>query len=90
MWQGGDERNRGGLDIMGESTMDIVPPLRKVSVTIKNKGMDNLIPVFRFYELSEWFDPYEFLSLKSATTLQFMGDGDHQNHIRHTGREMHL
>ena len=84
MWQGGDDRIKGGFDIMGESTMDIVPPLRKVSVTIKNKGMDNLIPVFRFYELSAWRDPYEFLSLKNATTLQFMGDGDHKNYVIET------
>jgi hypothetical protein len=84
MWQGGDDRIKGGFDSMGESTMDIVPPLRKVSVTIKNKGMDNLIPVFRFYELSAWRDPYEFLSLKNATTLQFMGDGDHKDYVIET------
>lgn len=34
----------GGFDIMGESTMDITPPLRKVSIAVKNKGLDNLFP----------------------------------------------
>ena len=52
----------GGFDIMGESTMDITPPLRKVSITVKNKGLDNLISVLGFYDLKEWNDPYEFLS----------------------------
>lgn len=74
----------GGFDIMGESTMDIVPPLRKVSVTVKNKGMDNLIPTIGFYKLSTWKYPYEFLSLKDASTLQFMGDSSHQNHVIET------
>ena len=73
-----------GFDIMGESTMDIVPPLRKVAITIKNKGMENLIPVIGFYKLSAWKDPYEFLSLKDATTLQFMGDGSRQNYVIET------
>ncbi|MDL2319804.1 hypothetical protein LJC45_01585 [Alistipes sp. OttesenSCG-928-B03] len=74
----------GGFDIMGESTMDIVPPLRKVTVTVKNKGMDNLIPTIGFYKLSSWRDPYGFLNLNGPTTLQFMGDGAHQNHVIET------
>ena len=74
----------GGFDIMGESTMDITPPLRKVSITIKNKGLDNLISVLGFYDLKAWNDPYEFLSLTDATTLKFLGDGAHQNHVIET------
>lgn len=74
----------GGFDIMGESTMDIVPPLRKVTISIKNKGMDNLIPIIGFYNLSAWKDPYEFLNLNGPTTLQFMGDGARQNYVIET------
>lgn len=74
----------GDFDIMGESTMDITPPLRKVSITVKNKGLDNLISVLGFYDLKKWNDPYEFLSLTDATTLKFLGDGAHQNHVIET------
>ena len=74
----------GGFDIMGESTMDITPPLRKVSFAVKNKGLDNLISVLGFYDLKKWKDPYEFLSLTDATTLKFLGDGAHQNHVIET------
>lgn len=74
----------GGFDIMGESTMDIVPPLRKVSITVKNKGMDNLIPVIGFYRLSAWRDPYGFLNLNGPTTLQFMGDSNNKNYVIQT------
>lgn len=74
----------GGFDIMGESTMDITPPLRKVSITVKNKGLDNLISVLGFYDLKKWNDPYEFLSLTDSTTLKFLGDGAHQNHVIET------
>lgn len=74
----------GGFDIMGDSTMDIVPPLRKVTITVKNKGMENLIPVIGFYKLSAWRDPYEFLNLNGPTTLQFMGDGGRQGHVIET------
>ena len=69
---------------MGESTMDITPPLRKVSIAVKNKGLDNLISVLGFYDLKKWKDPYEFLSLTDATTLKFLGDGAHQNHVIET------
>lgn len=80
----------GGFDIMGESTMDIVPPLRKVTISVKNKGMDNLIPTIGFYKLSSWWDPYGFLNLNGPTTLQFMGDGAHQGYVIDTyGYQVH-
>ena len=55
-----------------------------MSITVKNKGLDNLISVLGFYDLKKWNDPYEFLSLTDATTLKFLGDGAHQNHVIET------
>ncbi len=68
----------GSLHVLGESTLDIVPALRKVEVTVKNKALDNLIDRLGFYDSQAWQDPYAFVAIQNATSLSFIGDDDHQ------------
>ncbi len=68
----------GALHVSGESTLDIVPALRKVSVDVKNKSLDNLIARIGFYDPTVWTDPFEFLSITNENALTFNGDDDHQ------------
>lgn len=68
----------GDLHVLGESTLDIVPALRKVEVTVKNKALDNLIDRLGFYDPQAWQDPYAFVAVQNASSLSFVGDDDHQ------------
>lgn len=68
----------GDLHVMGESTLDIVPALRKVEVTVKNKALGNLIDRLGFYDPQAWDDPYAFVAVQNETSLSFIGDDDHQ------------
>lgn len=68
----------GALHVSGESTLDIVPALCKVSVDVKNKSLDNLISRIGFYDPTVWTDPFEFLSITNEDALTFNGDDDHQ------------
>lgn len=68
----------GALHVSGESTLDIVPALRKVSIDVKNKSLDNLISRIGFYDPTVWTDPFEFLSITNEDALTFNGDDDHQ------------
>lgn len=83
MWQ-------EGLKVDGTTVMDIVPALRKVTVSVKNKMLSNIIPHIGIYDLSTWSDPYEFLSLMDENTLRFTGDDKHKNYIlNHSGYQVH-
>lgn len=83
MWQ-------EGLKVDGTTTMDIVPALRKVSVSVRNKMLQNLVPHLGFYNLSTWTDPYEFLTLIDEKTIRFAGDSAHKNYIlNHKGYQVH-
>nr|DAO74573.1 MAG TPA: Structural protein [Caudoviricetes sp.] len=68
----------GDLHVLGESTLDIVPALRKVAVSVKNKALNNLIDHLGFYNLTAWTDPYGFLFQNNATAMTFCGDDDYQ------------
>lgn len=68
----------GTQHVSGESTLDIVPALRKVSVDVKNKSLDNLISRIGFYDPTVWTDPFGFLSITNEDALTFNGDDDHQ------------
>ena len=72
------------ISISGESTLDIVPALKSVTVSVKNKGAGNMIPQIGFYNLSSWNDPYGFLSLTNDTTLRFLGNKDRQGYVIET------
>lgn len=58
----------GNLHVMGQSTLDIVPALRTVAVSVKNKALNNLIDHLGFYNLTAWTDPRSFISKKNETT----------------------
>lgn len=68
----------GDLHVLGESTLGIVPALRKVAVSVKNKALSNLIDHLGFYDLAAWTDPHGFISKKNATDLSFCGNDDYQ------------
>ncbi len=68
----------GDLHVLGESTLDIVPALRKVEVTVKNKALNNLVDHLGFYDKDAWTDPHGFIAQQSETELSFIGDDDHQ------------
>lgn len=64
----------GALHVSGESTLDIVPALRKVSVDVKNKSLDNLIARMGFYDPDAWTDPHGFVVVKNGEELFFCGE----------------
>lgn len=68
----------GNLHVMGQSTLDIVPALRTVAVSVKNKALNNLIDHLGFYNLTAWTDPHSFISKKNETDLSFCGNDDYQ------------
>lgn len=73
-----DDMWTSNLQVNGESTLDIVPALRKVEVTVKNKALSNLIDHLGFYNLKAWRDPHGFIMLKSETDLSFCGNDNYQ------------
>lgn len=75
----------GNLNVMGESTLDIVPALRNVSVNIKNKELGNLIDQLGFYDPTKWNDTNELLTFDlTIPSLRISGDDDHKNIILST------
>lgn len=72
-----DDMWDGNLHVLGESTLDIVPALRKVEVIVKNKALENLIDRLGFYDPQAWDDPYAFVAVQNETSLSFIGDDDH-------------
>ena len=69
------------INVQGESVMDIVPAIRKVSVGVKNKMMTNIISQMGLYNMDNWYDPEEFLVLQNENTLRFTGDSDRQGWV---------
>ena len=66
------------INISGESTLDIVPALRKVTVDVKNKNLGDLVSQLGFFDIARWSDPNEFLSQNKEEVLTMSGDDDHQ------------
>lgn len=66
------------INISGESTLDIVPALRKVTVNVKNKNLGNLTAQLGFFDIEQWTDPNEFLSQSSEVVLTMCGNDTHQ------------
>lgn len=64
------------INVQGESTMDIVPAIRKVSVGVKNKMMTNIISQMGLYDVDNWNDPDGLLTLIDEKTLRFTGDSE--------------
>ena len=73
-----DDMWNGQLHVMGESTLDIVPALRKVGVTVRNKALGELIGRLGFYDKDAWSDPHGFIVLNNDTELSFNGSDDYQ------------
>ncbi len=66
------------INVQGDSTLDIVPPLREVSVGIKNKLITNIFDQLDIYNLDKWTNPTGALTLLNDTTLRLTGDSDYQ------------
>lgn len=69
------------INISGESTMDIVPAVRKVIIDVKNKSLPNLVDMLGWMNVARWSNPYDCLSLSYKGGLQVRGHDDHKNHI---------
>ena len=71
-----------GIYVMGESTLDIVPALRRITVDVKNKSLDNIAGRLGFFDKEMWNDPYGFLDFtESGDSLCFCGDDAHQGDV---------
>ena len=73
-----DDMWDGQLHVMGESALDIVPALRKVEITVKNKALGDLIARLGFYDRDAWSDQHGFITQKNETELSFTGNDDYQ------------
>ncbi len=74
------------INVQGDSTLDIVPPLREVTVGIKNKLITNIFDQVDIYNLSKWQNPNGLLSLLNENTLSLVGDSDHKGEeVVHAG-----
>lgn len=60
-----DDMWDGQLHVMGESALDIVPALRKVEITVKNKALGDLIARLGFYDRDAWSDQHGFITQKT-------------------------
>lgn len=69
------------INISGESILDIVPALRKVTVDVKNKNLGDLTTQLGFFDIAQWHDPNEFLSQNNEQTLTMCGDDTHQGDV---------
>lgn len=71
----------GKAHVLGSSTLDIVPAVRKVTVQVKNKIRSELTSIFGFYDLARWEDPNEFLVLKDETSLCLTGSDSNKGAV---------
>ena len=69
------------INVLGESTLEIVPAIRKVSVQVKNKMMANLVDQMSIYDLSLWDDPSNLLSLVTPTAIYLKGNKNHLDEV---------
>lgn len=69
-----------GLHVLGNSTLDIVPAVRNISVDVKNKSLGDLVRQLGFFSINQWNDTYQMLEIDSSIpSLTICGDSDHQN-----------
>ncbi len=74
-----------GIYVMGESTLDIVPALRKITVDVKNKSLDNIAQRLGFFDKTMWNDPNEFLDFASdGKSLCLCGSDAHKGESIYT------
>lgn len=67
-----------GCYIIGENTtLDIVPAIRNIKVSVANKALDNLAGQLGFTDYSKWNDPYGILSFSSDGSFTVVGNSDH-------------
>ncbi len=62
------------INVQGDSTLDIVAPLRMIEVGVKNKMLTNIFDQMDIYNLEKWNNPNEMLSLHSENMFLLSGD----------------
>lgn len=73
MWQ-------SDINVLGdESTLDIVPAIRRVEVDVTNKLLSNIFTQIDIYNLNKWHDPQELLTRYNETALKLTGDSDYKD-----------
>lgn len=67
-----------GCYIIGENTtLDIVPAIRNIKVSVANKALDNLAWQLGFTDYSKWNDPHGILSFSDDGSFTVIGNSDH-------------
>lgn len=73
-----DDMWAGGVYVMGDATLDIVPALRSITVDVKNKSVENIAPHLGFFSPEAWDDPHSFIDFSEAgDSLCFCGNDAH-------------
>lgn len=66
------------INVLSDSSLEIVPAIRRLTIGVKNKMIANLIEQMGVYDLALWSDT-TLLTLKSKASLVLKGDSDHLN-----------
>lgn len=69
------------INVLGASTLEIVPAIRKVGVSVKNKMLTNLIEQIGIYDIGLWDLKENSLSLVNYNALELRGDSSHGGDI---------
>lgn len=69
------------INVLGASTLEIVPAIRKVGVSVKNKMLTNLIEQIGIYDIGLWDLKENSLSLVNYNALELRGDSSHSGDV---------
>lgn len=69
------------INISGESTLDIVPAVRKIIVNVEDKSHPNIVNMLGWMNIEKWNDPHSCLFPYSSDCFQLRGYTEYINHI---------
>ena len=69
------------INVLGESTLEIVLAIRKVDVSVKNKMMSNLVEQIGIYDIDSWDLKSNSFYLTAYNALELKGDSSHRGDI---------
>lgn len=69
------------INVLGASTLEIVPAIRKVEVSVKDKMLTNLVEQIGIYDIDLWDLNGNSLYLVSDNSLELRGDSSHRDDV---------
>nr|DAO21490.1 MAG TPA: Structural protein [Caudoviricetes sp.] len=69
------------INVLGASTLEIVPAIRKVEVSVKDKMLTNLVEQIGIYDIDLWELNGNSLYLASDNSLELRGDSSHRDDV---------